>query len=248
MKTRLLKPALGAAAVLIVFGVVTFWPSSDPAYDKWWLGSSAVWGQEILAQLDTVKGITCREQSTFVFADGSTHTSSTWNKFYLSHDSYRRDIYDGDTQREIQWYVPDANGTLFHSIRFDKKCYFTHSGAGGIGHRDPVERMRFYVKLLDRADALLGERQIEGRNCVGFKIRASQYGNNPESWTDCIWFDVGTKLPVRIEHQGRPVTDRPEWSFTNTQDQFNYNPELPADTFTPWVPEGYIHSHPDDVE
>ena len=248
MKTGTKKLAAAAAIAIIVLGGITFWPDSGQDNGKWWLGPPAAWGQEILAELDTIKGVTCREQTVLVMSDGSRHKSSTWDILFVSSDSYRRDIYDGDFLREIQWYVPDGSGTLQHSIRYDLKSYFTHTGEGSFGNHDPVERMRFYVRLLDEADKLLGETVIEGCNCVGFEISAGKYGDNPEQWIDCIWFDIETKLPVRIEKHGRPVTDHPDKTCTTIQDQFNYNPDLPADTFIPETPEGFIHAHPDEIK
>jgi hypothetical protein len=244
MKSRITKLAAAAA---IVLGGIALWPGGSSRTDKWWLEPPAAWGKEISAALDVVKGVSCREQTIFVMADGSEHTSSTWDVLYFSRDSYRRDIYDGSDLREIQWYIPDGSGTLHHSIRFDLKSYFRSSDSGSFGNYDPVQRMRFYAALLDEADMLLGEQVIEGRNCVGFEIRASKYGDNPDTWTDCIWFDTQTKLPVRIEEHGRPVTDKPDWTFTNIKDDFNYNSELSPDTFTPWIPEGFISGHPDEI-
>jgi hypothetical protein len=139
--------------------------------------------------------------------------------------------------------VPDGDGTYFHSVRYDLNSYFTHTGEGSFGNRDPVERMRFYVRLLDKADEI-----IEDGDCVGFEISASKYGDNPENWVDCIWFDTQTRLPVRIEKHGRPVTNQPDKTFTVVQDQFDYNPGLSADTFIPETPEGFIHAHPDEIK
>ncbi len=248
MKTRVVKFAAAAVVALIVVGGMTFWPGRGSDSGKWWLGPPAAWGQEILAALDGIKGVTCREQHVTVFPDGSEHTSMTWDIFYVSHDSYRRDIYDGDVLREIQWYVPDGAGTRQHSVRFDLGSYFTHTGEGSFGNYDPIDRMRLYVHFLDEADRQLGTKVIDGCECVGFEISASKYGQNPPEWTDCIWFDVETKLPVRIEHRGMPVTGRPEWTSTTIQDQFDYNPDLAADTFVPKTPEGFVSGHPDDVQ
>ena len=234
-------------ALAVVLGI-TFWPSRSSDSKKWWLGPPAAWGQEILTALDAITGVTCREQTVLVESDGSEHLSSTWDIFYVSRDSYRRDIYDGGVLREIQWYVPDGAGTLQHSVRFDLGSYFSHTGEGSFGNYDPVERMRFKVRLLDNADKLLGEEIVDGRECVGFEISASKYGNNPEQWTDCIWFDVETKLPVRIEQRGRSFTGQSETTRTTIQDQFDYNPDLPADTFVPKTPEGFIYGHPDDIQ
>ena len=251
MKSPITKLAAAAVIAIVVLGGISFWPDGSDA-EKWWLGPSKVWAQEIMAALGTIEGITCHERKLWIDPDGSTHTSrtGTWNILYVSNDSYRRDIYDGDYLREIQWYLPDGDDTLQHSIRYDLKSYFAHTGEGGFGNYKPVERMRFYVRLLEEADKLLGEKVIEGRNCVGFEISASKYGDNPQEWLDRIWFDVDTKLPVLIEQErGRPrdetKTDfRP---FINVQNQFDYNPELPNDTFNPETPEGFIFGHPDDL-
>jgi hypothetical protein len=172
----------------------------------------------------------------------------TWGVFYISNDSYRTDFYDGDFLREIQWCVPDGDDTLQHSIYYDVKSYFTQTHEGSFGNQDPVGRMRSYVSHLDRADQLLGEEVIDGRNCVGFEISQSKVGDNPSDWIDCIWFDTQTKLPVRIEQRGRPITDKPDRTSTTIQDQFDYNPELPDDTFIPQTPEGFIYGHPDDIK
>jgi hypothetical protein len=247
MKNKMPKLAAAAVIAVVVIGGITFWPGSKPDSGKWWLGSPAAWGQEILAELDSSKAVTWREQTVPVMPDGSEITPITWHILYFSSDSYRRDIYDGDVLREIQWYVPDGDGTLFHSIRFDLKSYFTYSGEGRISDRDPVDRMRFYVGLLGEADRLLGEQVIDGVNCVGFEISTSKYGNNPGQWTDRIWFDVETKLPVRIEKYGRTPSDESEKTYVIIQDGFDYSPDLPADTFIPKTPEGFIKGHPDEI-
>ena len=248
MRTRMTKFVLAAAVILVVLGGVTFWPFGNGGQSKWWLGPSAAWGQEILAALDNARAMTCREQTVFVERDGSEHTSSTWDTFYVSNDSYRRDIYDGQTLREIQWYVPDGGDMLQHYVRYDLRCYGVTRHKGSFGVQDPVEQMRFLVGQLDKADRLLGEETIEGRDCVGFEIRASQYGSNPDTWIDHIWFDVQTKLPVRIEGMGRPVTGDTTRTITRIMDQFIYDAQLSADTFLPQPPpEGFINAHPDDL-
>lgn len=250
MRSKITKIAAAAVIALVVLGGITLWPDGGSDNGKWWLGPSKVWAQEILAELSTIEGITCRERTLWIDSDGSTHISSTWNILYVSSDSYRRDIYDDEFLREIQWYVPDGDGTLQHSVRYDLNSYFAHTGEGSFGNYEPIERMRFYVNLLDEADRLLGEKVIEGCNCVGFEISASKYGDNPQEWLDRIWFDINTKLPVLIEQErGRP-RDETKTDFhprIRLQDQFNYNPELPDDTFIPETPEGFIFGHPDDL-
>lgn len=200
------------------------------------------------AAWDTVKAVSCRAQTVFVAADGSRHTSSTWDTLYVSNDSYRRDIYDTQVLREIQWYVPEGNDMIQHYVRYDLKCYGALRHTGSFGIDDPVERMRFFIGLLDQADRVLTEEVIDGHNCVGFEIRASKYGNHPETWLDRIWFDVQTKLPVRIEQAGRPVTGDAASTSTTIMDQFNYNSRLSPDPFIPpEPPQGFVNARPDDL-
>lgn len=248
MKTRMTKLALAAAVILVVLGGVTFWPFGNGGQNQWWLGPSAAWGQEILAALDTVRAVTCREQTVFVEPDGSQHTSSTWDTFYVSKDSYRRDIYDGQVLREIQWYVPDGDGMLQHYVRYDLRCYGTTRHQGRFAVDDPVTCMRALAEQLDKADRLLGEAAIEGHHCVGFETSVRQSDGHPDTWMARIWFDIQTKLPVRIEELGLPVTGDGSRTVTTIMDQFTYNAQLPADTFVPQPPpEGFINAHPDDL-
>jgi len=250
MKTKTVKFAAAAVIVLAVVGGMTFWPGSSPDGKKWWLGPPAVWGQEIMAELDATKAVTYREQIVRVMPDGSEQTTGTWDVLFDSSNSYRRDIYYKDVLIETQWYVSDGDGMLQYSVRFDLKSYFTSSHGGSYVNSDPVERMRFYVGLIGKADKLLGEKIIDGVNCVGFEIIASKYGDNPEERVDCIWFDIETKLPVRIEHHGISVSvaGHADMTMTIIQDQFDYDPGLSADTFVPYTPEGFVFGHPDDIQ
>ena len=248
MRTRTTRAALAAAVILVVLGGVTFWPWGHSGPNRWWLAPPAAWGQELLTALGTVQAVSCREQTVLVAANGTQHTSSTWDTFYVSKDSYRRDIYDGQVLREIQWYVPDGNEMIQHYVRYDLKCYGAVHHQRGFGVIDPLERVQFYVGLLDRADRVLSEEAIDGHHCIGFEIRASKYGSNPDTWIDRIWFDTQTKLPVRMEQAGRPVTSDVTHTVTTIMDQFTYNAQVPADTFLPQPPPaGFINAHPDDL-
>lgn len=249
MKTQTRRLALAAAVILIVLGGVTFWPFGGASAGKWWLVAPAALGQELLTALDAIEAVTCREQMVFVGTDGSEHTSSTWTRFYVSKDSYRRDIYDGNSLREIQWYIPDGNDMIQQGVRFDLKCYGAVRHKGSFGQMDPVERMRSYVEQMDKAQRLLEERVVDGRTCVGFEIQTAADGDNSENRTDRIWFDVETKLPMRIELSGLPVTDDLQHTLTLVQDQFDYVPQLPPDTFIPMEPPaGFVNAHPDELQ
>ena len=239
-----------AIVVFVIVGVVGFLPnvSKHPSEEgQWWLSPPEAWAQEILERLDEVKGVVCREQTLYVIEDETEHLSSTYDIFTVSRDSYRRDIYDSNQLRETQWYTPNVEGMIETSVRFDLKSYSVIQHEGSFGEQDPVERFRLWVHILNKADRQLGTKRIDEQECVGFDILASEYGDNPDEWWDRIWLDVETKLPVRIEYRDRPVTDQPKIKITTVQDQFDWNPELPAKAFLPGIPEDFIEAHPDEM-
>ena len=203
--------------------------------------SPLLFADVLRSQLGKVKAVTCIEHFVDVQQDGSEHTSSTTSKYYVTEDSYRRDIYDGETLREIQWYTPEDGHMLQTSVRFDLHTYSVLRHKGSFGQEDPVARLRFFVGLLDRADRRLGDQTIEGRKCIGFEIAASKYGDNPDSWTTRVWFDAETKLPARIE-QEHPAADQGMKARIIVQDRFDWAPAVPDGTFTPAVPPEFVQS------
>ncbi len=50
-------------------------------------------------------------------------------------------------------------------------------------------------------------------------------------------------LPVLIEHEGLEENGPSKTIL----DQFEWNAELPADTFVPEIPEGFTNNQPDEV-
>ena len=168
-------------------------------------------------------------------------------KSYYGRTGYRRDIFDGDVLRELQWYVPGHTRRLMVGCRNDTRS-FTILEAGEMPQDEsPIDRMKFMVGLMDKADRKLGEQAIEGRKCIGFEINASKYGDNPKTWLTRVWFDQRSKLPVRIEDI-RPSSEKGLIETISVEDQFNYRPQLSEDVFLPRVPAGYVELHPDQLK
>jgi len=237
-----------AAAILAAIGLWPTYTGKPGTTDQWWLSPPAACAQQIRQAMAAIKAITCREQTVWIHTDGSRSTSSTWNKYYSSSDSYRRDIYDGDFLREVQWYVPEESGMAQTGFRNDTRSYFTVHHRGSYASQDPVERMRALVALVDKAEKILDSQQIDYHQCVGFEIQAGPE-EGPVPSLNRIWFDVQTRLPVRVEFQ-RPQTD-PKLHLAGLiimQDRFDFSLTVPADTFTPWYPSGYIYAHPDQLQ
>ncbi len=242
-------PVAAAVGAVILGGVAVWSPPSDShtGNGQWWLGPSAAWGQEILAELEKVRVLTYREQPVFVGRYGSTHVSGSWRRAYEAADRKRIDQHYEQTLVSSSWQVPDGTDLVGTAVSYESECYTVERHVGGAYERDPLERLRFYVHLLDKADRVLGTETFEDRECVGFEIRASRYGDNPEQWKDRIWLDIETKMPVRIEEHGRPITNHPEQTFTEILEQFEYHTEVPAAMFEPVIPDGFVNAHPDEI-
>lgn len=245
MCTRTGKLALAAAVILIVLGGITFWPSGD---GKWWLEPPAAWGQAITESLAKINALIYREGIVFVGDYGSTHVSGSWNRLYKAPDRQRRDQYYHDALVGTTWEVPGEPGyVLRYDMSYEFQCYTVETHAAPESKSDPVEMLRFYVSLLDKADRVLDPQTFEGQECVGFEVAAAKYGDSSKQPIDRIWFAKDTKLPVRIEHHGIPITGQPEQTATQVQDQFQYAEEVPADLFEPLIPEGFVNERPDVI-
>jgi outer membrane lipoprotein-sorting protein len=252
-----------AAVALIVIGVlsgVTFWPNPDFQNVQWWLGPPAAWGQEIVAELDRIEALVYREQAVFVSRYGSTHVSGTWSRNYKAKDRYRKDRYYEDTDedtygdssptsvlQQVTYKIPDGHNLMEYNVSFEHQCYTIKTIKDGAYERDPIENLRSYVNQLDKADRILDKATFEGRECVGFEIDTSKNDDNPTGRTDRIWFDVLTKLPVRIERHGLPVTGLPGETLTFIRDQFEYYAQVPAEMFEPEIPVDFISAEPDEI-
>ncbi|MHC4335409.1 MAG: LolA family protein, partial [Planctomycetota bacterium] len=107
--------------------------------------------------------------------------------------------------------------------------------------------LRRWVSFMDRANRILGTRDFEGHQCVGFEVAPGTYDGFFVGEPFHIWFDVDTKMPVRIERYGLKSEYSPSMTLTTIHDHFEYYAEVPADIFAPDIPEGFVNAHPDDI-
>jgi hypothetical protein len=246
MNTKTGRCALAAAVLLIVLGGITLWPSGDPETGQWWLGPPAAWGQEILRSLDRIQAVVYQQRSGRTNDYGPPTMSTGWEKRYNARDRYRRDRYDDGVHiMNTQWVVPDDDGLKMIEVSYEHECWFSeHNQAYGF-MESMIEQMRWYVALLDRADRILETEIFDGHECVGFEVSAVKYGDNRKGRFDLVWFDVETKLPLRIEHHG--IALDPGRKLILIYDQFEYFAEVPANLFLPGIPDGYVNAHPDEI-
>ncbi|MGE4003923.1 MAG: hypothetical protein AB7I48_27380, partial [Planctomycetaceae bacterium] len=179
-----------------------------------------------------VDGFIARSTTQFVMKDGSRHTSSTVSTYLFKRDRFRLDIHDDGQLRVIQWYVPEGAETVLTSfqVRDGSTQIDRHPRDEAIS--DPVSEFLRIVQLIDQADRQLGPQEIEGRPCVGFEIDSGKINPRTSAGTNRIWFDAATKRPVLVEYE-RPITSPDIARMILTYDRFEWNPRLPADTFSP---------------
>ena len=244
MNSRTTKLAV-AAVVIVVLGGISFW-SDGSKNGEWWLGPPAAWGQEIIEELDNIETLIYRQQVMSIADNGKTRMSKGWERRFNAKDRYRRDRYDdGINVMNTQWVVPDGNDIKMTEVSFTYECYFEEAGEAYGFITNPIDEMRSYVKLMDKASRILDTEIYEGRECVGFEIDFGKFGDSTKDKNLCVWFDVETKLPVRIERTSfRQGSNR---TYIIVHDQFEYYVEMPINIFTPQIPEGFIYAHPDDV-
>ncbi|MBW8039925.1 MAG: hypothetical protein FVQ85_08005 [Planctomycetes bacterium] len=248
MKSPITKLAAAAVIIITILGGINFWPDS-PGNRKWWLDPSAAWGQEIIQSLEKVKTLVYRQRVASVSDYGNAKMGVGWEQRFCSENAYRRDSYDwrdGTTVINTQWVLREPDGRTKYEVSYEYQCYFQDK-TGGRFYSDQMDSFRWYVGLLHKADRILETKFFEGRECVGFEINAGKYGDNPESQFNRIWFDVETKLPARIEKHGHRSSFDAAQAHTVIHDQFEYYTEVPADIFTPQIPQDFVNAHPDEI-
>jgi outer membrane lipoprotein-sorting protein len=97
--------------------------------------------------------------------------------------------------------------------------------------------MLFLMGFVDQADRILENEEIGEVECFGFEVRSKKYGDYPDGMKNRWWFDVKTKLPVRME---LVWLENGELRQPKTiKEHFDWKPELDEETFIPKIPDGF---------
>jgi len=87
--------------------------------------------------------------------------------------------------------------------------------------------IRYALEREDDSVKLVGEREIDGVNCIGYHVAGSRRDHGDIT----IWADAQTKLPIQIEQSAG--------SETALISEIRYNVELDESIFSVEPPEGY---------
>jgi len=210
---------------------------------------------EIAAALNAVETAVYRTRfgsvqgGDWVFADG--------DRIYLSQYDWRKDSYSGDQVQRTEWFVTDKADWGETSLDFNDRNFrlmqtivnfadhsyrvITH---GSRSHpENPMDHIIFLAGWIDKADRFFAKEQIEGIDCFGFELSAKKYGTNPDTSKHRLWFDAETMLPVKVESEW-VRGDEPRKMVS---DEFQWNVELPQDTFIPDIPQDFKLLEPDEM-
>ncbi len=131
-------------------------------------------------------------------------------------------------------------------VSYEFECYFERENEAYGFVEDPVEWLRSYVSLLDRADRRLDTQVFDGRECVGFEVSAAKYGDKPKGGSTASG-STPRRDSQRVSNSTAWISAQCRTTHVIIHDQFKYYAQVPADLFVPAIPEGYVNEHPDEV-
>lgn len=229
MRSSITKLAAAAIIIAAIIGIYHFSNST----------TSVAWGK-VAEKVEKIHSYIYRERRSatsgpqkegFEFIEPNTD-----NIIYYSDDYGRRtDNFQNEELRFSIYTLPKENAifSVMHLSKNYSRYPFSNEELGQIDPREMVKQILLndYVKLgRDTIDGVL----VEGAELTGQKI-SGQWLDNAIT---CLWVDVKTGLPVRIELEG--LAHGTSTKVQIVQDQFQWNVELLADVFEPNIPPDYI--------
>lgn len=240
IKSKLTK--LTAAAVIIIgimIGINYFGGSID--------GATVAWG-EVLKKVQGINTVAYRliqsERTVFSpdiqkkYGGKKEHGFEVEQRFrYSAQHGYRCDaIHEGKVvMRTYALLNNNTRYTLMDQVKIVRKSVVDPESITGVDPRIMVERI--ISKGLKRSD--LGNDVIDGKKVQGIEVYDYMWAR-ADSSTARIWVDVVTKLPVKIEFEGKgvPIKGRQQ-HFKHVLDNFQWDIDVSASEFEPDIPPDY---------
>jgi hypothetical protein len=232
VKSRITKLAAAAVIIIaIVVGIHQFSGSID--------GASVAWA----ALADRVEQIkTCVLELHMTITGGPKGKINQEVNIYVSSKyGFRADSYIDGKLAMMQYALP-ADKVLV-SVMPEQKKYLRmlltdeHLRNMRQQGNDPREMVRQFTSL---EYTELGRSIIDGIEVEGIETKDPRYGGGMfENFTGCLWVDVKTSLPVRMEMEMQ--MEGPGGMMLNSMvmDGFEWDVELEPEIFEPNIPEDY---------
>ncbi len=246
----LVKPqslaAAAAVVALVVFGFRPWSADQENRAGAWWLAPPTAWAGELHADIQKAKqqGYSCREQFINVMTSGQQATSSTTSALFVAGKRYRRDSYDQGRLRESQWYEHGPDGLTLTSVRYDDKTYtVTTDPKTTADDESPTAQLETLARRLEESGRRIGTTQLDGRDAVEFEASNQSLDASNEAALVHVWLDPNTKMPLKITYEFDTPGGFGQVARTIlVQDDFDWQPALPSNTFQPEIPAGFAES------
>lgn len=233
MKNRITKFAAAAVILIaVMIGINQFGGSID--------GAGVAWG-EVLKQVENIPALTFETTVEITFLGTKKFLAKEY--VYVAGDyGTRSDIYRNGELFLIKFRLP--NKKVAYQIQPKEKRYvrFDLSAEEAAIGRDPDDPRQWLEKILSGDYIEIGPCNINGIDVEGIEARNPEITG--ESMAMCLWVDVETDLPVRIEIEGEDFEAgkmRPQKIII---DDFQWDVELDPALFEPNIPDDYTEIQP----
>ena len=234
MKSRITKLAAAAVIVIAVFIVINQFGGS--------INGVSVALAEVVRKIEQMQTCVFKKNTTVTSEDGKT------NKFdslvYYTEAGIREDVYDSE-KITSQIYVKPLDGILVgleHTVKVYKEVELT---TDDIEKMSPISLKNIVNRILSKGKyKKLGKKTVDGVLSEGFEINdkramLSMDKDKIENVVMCLWVDVNTNLPVRVELDGVFVLSNNSKANMVMYDP-KWNVELEPGFFEPKIPVDYM--------
>ena len=226
-----------AGVVMVFFFVLQSDHPGNLDGDNWWLESPAVYAEEIVRTILQVEDVIFRSATRLVLEDDTEEAEGNVRTVVVAQDRYRYESVTPDGRlASVTWSVPDNGEYVItkHLAIQNKTRTRRVSPEEGLG-TSPLVRVLDVCELIDQAGQRLLPREVDGQECVGFKIDAGKVHRKHESGTYLIWLDTATKRPVKMifSRERRMKNERNVKRVITVMDRFEWNPDVPDDVYVP---------------
>ena len=234
MKSRITKLAAAAVIVIAVSIVINQFGGS--------INGGSVVLAEVVRKIEQMRTYIFKKNTTVTSEDGKT------NKFdslvYYTEAGIREDVYDSE-KITSQIYVKPLDGILVgleHTAKVYKEVELT---TDDIEMMSPISLKNIVKRILSKGKyKKLGKKTVDGVLSEGFEINdkramLSMDKDKIENVVMCLWVDVNTNLPVRVELDGVFVLSNNSKANMVMYDP-KWNVELEPGFFEPKIPVDYM--------
>jgi len=234
VRRRIARLAVAAAILMAVATGVYFLDG----------GTSRVWA-EVLDKVRNTKSFQCRQtmERIRITADGQKDVTTTETITYASEEyGLLLETHLGGELTGRTYWLFDRNEVV--AIGYvTKECHRQRSRQTREDFAEEMDPRRWLIRALEGQYSKLGRKTVNGRTLAGIESHDTKVLSlSPQGFDEYVlrlWIDMETKLPVRAEIEYAATVDGLTMKSSFVADQFQWDLELPADLFTPHIPDGY---------